>query len=62
MLIRVMYSDGSFDMIRPALLDRLLQANKLVSFKRASGWAVIGRDPLRGVGGPSYRGEDRRAA
>ncbi len=60
MMIRVMYSDGRFDLIKPNLLDQLLGQNCLASFKRSEGWAVIGRDPLRGAGGSSYRGPDRR--
>jgi hypothetical protein len=57
-----MYSDGRFDLIKPTLLDQLLEKNSLASFKRSEGWAVIGRDPLRGSGGSSYRGPDRRIA
>jgi len=60
MMIRVMYCDGRFDLIKPNLLDQLLEQNRLASFKRSEGWAVIGRDPLRGAGGSSYRGPDRR--
>lgn len=62
MMIRIMYSDGRFDMVRPAMLDRLLQTDRLASFKRASGWTVVGRDPLRGHGGFSYQGANRRGA
>lgn len=60
MMIRVMYSDGRFDLIKPTLLDQLLEQNFLASFKRAEGWAVVGRDPLRGSGNASYRGPERR--
>lgn len=60
MMIRVMYSDGRFDLVKPSALDQLLEQNCLASFKRSSGWAVVGRDPLRGVGGNSYRGPERR--
>jgi hypothetical protein len=60
MMIRVMYSDGRFDLVKPSALDQLLEQNRLASFKRSSGWAVVGRDPLRGTGGNSYRGPERR--
>ena len=60
MMIRVMYSDGRFDLVKPAVLDRLLEQNCLASFKRSSGWAVVGRDPLRGRGGKAYHGPERR--
>lgn len=62
MMIRVMYGDGRFDLIKTSLLDQLLEQNSLASFKRAEGWAVVGRDPLRGTGGASYRGPERRVA
>jgi hypothetical protein len=62
MMIRVMYSDGRFDLVKPATLDQLLQQNVLASFKRSAGWAVVGRDPIRGAGGSAYRGPERRLA
>ena len=62
MMIRVMYSDGRFDLVKHTMLDQLLERNRVASFKRSSGWAVVGRDQLRGTGGVSYRGPNRRAA
>lgn len=62
MMIRVMYSDGTFDLVKHSILDQLLEKNRVASFKRSRGWAVVGRDPIRGVGGLAYRGPDRRAA
>jgi hypothetical protein len=62
MMIRVMYSDGRFDLVKPSTLHQLLEENCLASFKRSSGWAVVGRDPIRGAGGTAYRGPDRRIA
>lgn len=60
MMIRVMYSDGRFDLVKQPMLDQLLEKNRVASFRRSSGWAVVGRDPVRGVGGMSYQGPDRR--
>lgn len=60
MLIRVMYSDGRFDMVKPNMLDNLLEQQKVTSFKRASGWAVVGRDAIRSTGRSGYRGVERR--
>ena len=60
MMIRVMYSDGRFDLVKQMMLDLLLAKDCIASFRRASGWAVVGRDPIRGVGGISFRGPDRR--
>ena len=61
MMIRVMYSDGRFDMVKPNLLDDLLERQTVTSFKRSTGWAVVGRDPIRGAGGSGYGGQDRRS-
>lgn len=62
MMIRVMYNNGSFDIVKPAMLNMLLSDNRISSFKRAVGWAVVGRDPVRGIGGMGYVGPDRRSA
>jgi hypothetical protein len=47
MLIRVMYDNGQFDMVKPQMLDTLLETNRVTSFKLDEGWAVVGRDALR---------------
>jgi hypothetical protein len=60
MMIRVMYNSGRFDIVKPTMLDMLLANERVSSFKRTTGWAVVGRDPVRGLGGMSYRGPDRR--
>lgn len=60
MMIRVMYSDGRFDMVKPSTLDDLLNRQVVTSFKRNSGWAVVGRDPIRDSGRSDYRGTERR--
>ena len=62
MMIRVMYSDGRFDMVKPELLESLLKEQVVTSFKRASGWAVVGRDPIRNSGLADYSGAERRIA
>lgn len=62
MMIRVMYSDGRFDMVKPELLENLLKEQVVTSFKRASGWAVVGRDPIRNSGKADYNGIERRVA
>jgi hypothetical protein len=60
MLIRVMYSDGRFDMVKPDMLDNLLDRQVVTSFKRNSGWAVVGRDAIRSSSRGNYRGMERR--
>jgi len=57
-----MYSDGRFDMIKPELLENLIKEQAVTSFKRASGWAVVGRDPIRNSGKADYGGAERRVA
>ena len=61
MLIRVMYDDGRFDMVKPQMLDTLLASEKLTSFKRSDAWAVIGRDTLRSSRSQGHQGVERRA-
>lgn len=62
MMIRVMYTDGRFDLVKHTALGQLLEQNRLASFKRSSGWAVVGRDPIRGASDPAYGGPERRVA
>ena len=61
MLIRVMYDDGRFDMVKPQMLDTLLASEKLTSFKRSDAWDVIGRDTLRSSRSQGRQGVERRA-
>ncbi len=60
MMIRVMYSDGRFDMVKPSMLDNLLNRQVVTSFKRDAGWAVVGRDAIRNSNRSNYRGRERR--
>ena len=62
MMIRVMYSDGRFDMVKPNLLDDLIAKQSVTSFKRTTGWAVVGRDAIRTANGSPYDGVERRTA
>lgn len=58
-MIRVIYTDGSHDMVKPDMLDRLIFSGKVKKFQRANGWTTVGIDQVRGSGG-SYNGPDRR--
>ena len=60
MMIRVLYSDGRLDMVKPGMLDTLLNRQIVSSFKRNSGWAVVGRDAIRSSSRGNYRGRERR--
>jgi len=61
MMIRIRYPDGRYDMVKASQLDRLIESGRIRAFKRQEGWAVPGRDPIRGQGGgDAYLGRDRR--
>lgn len=60
-MIHVMYTDGRFDMVKPKMLDNLLEEGKITCFKRSNGWAVIGRDPIRRGSSEGYWGEEQRS-
>lgn len=62
MMIPVMLKDGTDELVQPQVLDRLLEEDKVLFFKRSTGWVVIGRDPLRGMGGGVYEGKERRSS
>lgn len=46
-LVQVELKDGRVCQVANEALDVLLDHNEIARFKRSSGWAVIGRDPLR---------------
>ena len=61
MLIRVMYENGKFDMVKPRILDGLLEKQRVSGFMRSEGWADVKKDFLRGSKQPSnYHGPERR--
>ena len=62
MLIRVMYKDGKFDMVKPQMLDNLLEEHKVTRFMRSTGWAVVGRDSIRRGSSEGYWGDEHRAS
>ena len=62
MMIRVMYNDGKYDVVKQSMLDLLLASSKVTGFLRSSGWAIVGRDSIRGAGMDFYNGPERRAA
>ena len=58
--IKVVYDNGVSDQISPSLLDSLITSRRVEQFERSEGWAEIGIDPIRGMGGARYGGDDRR--
>ncbi len=59
MLLKVMYQNDKYDMVRPSLLNELISSKKIKKFYRSGEWADIERDPIRGSVG-SYLGPERR--
>ncbi len=61
MLLKVMYQNGKYDMVRPSLLNELIASKKIKKFYRSGGWADIERDPIRrAAAAGSYVGPERR--
>ncbi len=61
MMIRVVYHDGRYDMVKRWAFETLLAQRKIQGFRRADGGVRIDRDPLRGFSrGHDYQGEERR--
>lgn len=47
MLIRVKYCDNSYGMVDDSQLENLISTDKIMEFRRASGWVRIGSDRIR---------------
>lgn len=63
MAIMVQYPDNTYEKVSEDLLDELIDAGRIVAFRRASGWAEIGKDPVRSKTAPAgYAGAERRAS
>lgn len=60
MLIRVMYTDNSFDMVRPEMLDLLLEKGTVCTFLRRDGWVMPEIGNMRRNNSNEYSGSDRR--
>ena len=62
MLIRVMHNAGYYDYVKPQLLDRLIEAEEIISVYRNSGVVVLGIDSVRSSQKMPYAGSERRLA
>lgn len=47
-------------MVKPWLLDKLIEANRIKAFCGKAGWAVIGIDKIRKRDESNYQGHERR--
>lgn len=45
--IDVILKDGTYHFFTPRVLDVLLESHRVQKFKRSSGWATVGIDPVR---------------
>lgn len=63
MMIRVMYPNGDYDIVRNDILDLLVANQRVKKFKRSSGWIDIERENarLRAASNPDWDGVERRA-
>ena len=59
MLIKVMYKNNEYAMVKPFLLDKLISSDKIIKFLRSEGWVTIGIDDIR-VSDYRYKGPERR--
>lgn len=62
MLIRVMRNAGYYDYVKPQLLDRLIEAEEIISFYRQSGVVVLRAGTIRSSQRRHYVGDERRLA
>ena len=61
MLLRVVYTDGRFDLVNDLMLGDLIKSRKVAKFKRSSGWVdVNSRHVRRSDNNGSYCGPERR--
>ena len=64
--IEVITKGGSYQHLTPYVLDILLANNKVIKFKRSTGWAIVGVDPIRlkerRLASLPFAGQDRRSS
>ena len=62
MMVRIIYHDNRYDMVKSTRLDDLISSNAVAKFERSSGWVTIGVDPIRTPKGRQpYTGQERRS-
>ncbi len=58
----IMRDNDEYDEVPDYILGRLIESGRIKSFRRSTGWVVIGRDPIRGAGMSYYSGPERRSS
>lgn len=62
MMIPVLMRDNDeYDEVPDYLLGHLIASGLIKSFRRSTGWVVIGHDPIREPGKHFYNGPERRS-
>lgn len=61
MHVRVMYEDGSFDMVRNDMLDIMVANLRIKKIRRNTGWVDVENDQIRTSLGEEWNGQERRA-
>lgn len=56
MLIEVIFCDHSREMVEAVSISSLLREDRILAFKRSSGWVHIGKDRIRRC---DYEGRER---
>lgn len=60
MMIQIQYPDGRFDQVKDTGLDLLIRNAKIAKFRRSTGWARVGQDPIRQTHQRPFSGQERR--
>ena len=58
--VSVVYQDGMMGMVKPSVLQRLINNDDIIKFQRASGWVYPEIDPVRNLIPSGYQGTERR--
>jgi hypothetical protein len=61
MMIRVIYANGAYDIVKGQMLDSMIERGDVAGFQRSEGWVVVGRDHVRQRSRQNqYPGPERR--
>ena len=60
MMIRILYHDGRYDMVKRWTLEMLIAQDRIQGFRRSNGWVRVGSDKLRTPHSANYPDDDRR--
>lgn len=60
MLIPVIYPNGNHDMVKDFLLNKMIEQQEIIQFKRKEGWIDIKSDKVRAQSRKFYNGPERR--